>query len=163
MQSVKSKHFIPASSPPGRGLRGGSGKAKELRIIPYRSELVEKARFLRKNSTPGEIELWKGLKGRQMLGYDFDRQKPIDNFIVDFFCQNLMLAIEVDGSSHDSKKEEDKSREIKLNSLGVNIIRFTESDAKYSTESCLKEISNWVRMNPPLTPPREGKTFNFYK
>jgi len=51
---------------------------------------------------PGEVTLWKHLKGKQMCGYDFDRQRPIDRFIVDFYCQELMLAIEIDGSSHDS-------------------------------------------------------------
>ena len=72
-------------------------------IIPYNKDLVERARYLRKNSSPGEIELWLGLKKKQILGYDFDRQKPIDNFIVDFYCKELKLAIEVDGNSHDYK------------------------------------------------------------
>jgi hypothetical protein len=61
--------------------------------FPYNKALVAKARYLRNHSTLSEILLWKHLKGKQMLGYDFDRQKTIDNFIVDFFCNELQLII----------------------------------------------------------------------
>ena len=54
--------------------------------IYYNKSLKERARYLRKNSTKSEIKLWKYLKGKQMLGYDFHRQKPIGNYIVDFLC-----------------------------------------------------------------------------
>jgi len=72
--------------------------------------LKEPARELRKNSTLSEVLLWRYLKGRQMLGHDFDRQKPIGNFIVDFFCNELMLAIEIDGDSHNAKVDQDIER-----------------------------------------------------
>ena len=62
-----------------------------VKIIPYNPILKERARELRKNMTPGEVILWKHLKGKQMCGYDFDRQRPIDQFIVDFYCKKLML------------------------------------------------------------------------
>lgn len=68
---------------------------KRRKIIPYNPALKEKARELRNNSTKTEILLWLNLKGKQMRGYDFHRQKPIDNYIVDFFCNELMLAIEI--------------------------------------------------------------------
>jgi very-short-patch-repair endonuclease len=58
-----------------------------MNTLPYNPNLKEKARRLRNNSTKAEIRLWIYLKGRQMMGYDFHRQKPIDNFIVDFFLQ----------------------------------------------------------------------------
>jgi very-short-patch-repair endonuclease len=63
--------------------RRKSGRA----IIPYRSDLKEKARELRNNSTPAEKSLWKYLSRKQIRGYDFDRQTPIDNYIVDFMCK----------------------------------------------------------------------------
>jgi very-short-patch-repair endonuclease len=69
-------------------------------IIPYNPKLKEHARVLRNNSTKSEIYLWKYLKGRQRLGFDFHRQKPIDNYIVDFYCCDLFLAIELDGITH---------------------------------------------------------------
>jgi very-short-patch-repair endonuclease len=74
---------------------------KRRTILPYSPNLKELARKLRKSSTLSEVLLWRHLKGKQMLGYDFHRQKPIDNYIVDFFCKDLMLAIEIDGVSHD--------------------------------------------------------------
>lgn len=135
---------------------------KPLHIIPYKKELVAKARYLRKNSTPGEIELWKGLKGKQVLGYDFDRQKPIDHFILDFYCKELKLGIEIDGRSHDYKLGYDEKRELRLNTLGVNILRFSEEDAKNYTESCINEINTWIKNNPPLSPPKEGNTVRYY-
>ncbi len=97
-----------------------------VKIIPYNPLLKERARELRKNMTPGEVTLWKHLKGKQMCGYDFDRQRPIDQFIVDFYCKKLMLAIEIDGSSHDSPEaqDQDAERQGRLESLGVRFLRF---------------------------------------
>jgi very-short-patch-repair endonuclease len=117
------------------------------KIIPYRKDLVPLARKLRKNSTPGEIELWKGLKKKQILGYDFDRQKPIHKYIVDFYCKEIRLAIEVDGRSHDFKIGYDKKRQLELENLGVSFLRFSESDAKNYTQSVLDEIERWILQN----------------
>lgn len=66
------------------------------KIIPYNSKLKELARDLRKQGIYSEVVLWKSLKGKQVLGFDFHRQRPIDEYIVDFFCSELMLAIEID-------------------------------------------------------------------
>jgi very-short-patch-repair endonuclease len=60
------------------------------KIIPYNPKLKELARKLRKDMTLSEVLLWQELKSRQMMGYDFDRQRPIDNYIVDFYCKDLM-------------------------------------------------------------------------
>lgn len=131
-------------------------------IIPYNPKLKELARQLRNNMTPGESSLWKYVKGKQMMGYDFDRQRPIDEFIVDFYCKQLMLAIEIDGSSHDSEEaqERDRQRQTRLESLGVRFLRFTESDAKYQVECVLEVIQSWVlqngyTINPPQQPKRK--------
>jgi very-short-patch-repair endonuclease len=102
-------------SPHGRGVGVGIygsnwGNMKRKKIIPYNPNLKEIAKQLRKNSTPSEILLWRYLKGKQMFCYDFDRQKPIDNFIVDFFCNELTLAIEIDGDTHNYKFEEDRKK-----------------------------------------------------
>ena len=74
--------------------------AKRRKIIPYNPKLKQLARNLRNNSTKSEIFLWLQLKGKQMMGYDFHRQKPIDNYILNFFCHELMLGIELDGITH---------------------------------------------------------------
>jgi len=78
---------------------------KRREIIPYNHKLKELARKLRNDSTLSEIMLWNYLNGKQMLGYDFDRQRPIDNYIVDFYCKDLKLAIEIDGESHFGKDQ----------------------------------------------------------
>lgn len=67
------------------------------KIIPYNKNLKYLARKLRKDMTFGEVLLWNELKDDKFWGFDFDRQRCIDNYIVDFYCKELMLAIEVDG------------------------------------------------------------------
>ena len=67
------------------------------KIYPYNPKLKLLARKLRNNSTYAEVLLWNQLKNKKLNGYDFHRQKPIDNYILDFFCYDLMLGIEVDG------------------------------------------------------------------
>ncbi len=94
-----------------------------------------------------------------MIGYDFHRQKPIDEFIVDFFCYDLMLAIEIDGSSHDTKIEYDKFRQKKLESLGIKFLRFDDLDVKQKIGWVLEEIQVWIESNtrkdtPPIPPSR---------
>ena len=100
------------------------------KIIPYNPKLKEYAKKLRNNSTYTEIMLWNYLKQKQIRGYDFDRQKPIDNFIVDFYCAKLKLVIEIDGDSHFSEegKSYDKERTGILKSYGLRVIRFSNSD-----------------------------------
>jgi len=86
--------------------------------LPYNPLLRDRARELRKAGNLSEIILWKQLKNGQFRGYDFDRQKIIGNFIVDFLCLDCNTVLEVDGSSHDSKVEHDLEREAYLVSLG---------------------------------------------
>ncbi|MEQ9300482.1 MAG: DUF559 domain-containing protein [Cyclobacteriaceae bacterium] len=70
--------------------------------LPYQKSLKEFSRYLRNNSTLSEVLLWQELRAGQIRGYKFNRQKPLDRYIVDFYCKKLNLVIEVDGSSHDS-------------------------------------------------------------
>ena len=88
---------------------------KKRNIIPYNPKLKELARQLRNNSTKSEIFLWLKLKGKQIYGYNFHRQKPIDDYILDFFCYELMLGIEIDGYSHEILEVYEKDN-IKTNS-----------------------------------------------
>ena len=118
-----------------------------FKIIPYNPILVSRARKLRKNSTFSEILLWNYLKGKQLLGYDFDRQKPIDNYIVDFYCKELQLALEIDGESHAMKEDVDKKRDQRLNYLGVAVLRFEDLVVIYDTECVLNQIEDWIKKN----------------
>ncbi len=117
------------------------------RIIPYNPKLVTLAKNLRNRGTVAEIKLWQCLKGKQILGYDFDRQKPIDNYIVDFFCNELMLAIEIDGITHDQKLEDDKLRQQKLESFGIRFLRFYDSDVRNNLDGVLTAIRDWITRN----------------
>jgi very-short-patch-repair endonuclease len=114
-------------------------------ILPYNPILKDLARDLRNNSTFSEVLLWRHLKSRQMLGYDFDRQKPIDHFIVDFFCNELMLAIEIDGESHDYKIRRDRERQKLIEGMGVQFLRFTDEEVKQNIEGVVAMIENWIR------------------
>jgi len=118
---------------------------KNGRIIPYNPKLKLLARNLRNNSTLAEIILWNELKGKKMMGYDFHRQKPIDNFIVDFFCPRLLLAIEIDGDSHDGKIEDDKERRTLIERFGVEFLRFDDREVKSHLGGVLITIQSWIR------------------
>jgi very-short-patch-repair endonuclease len=109
------------------------------KIIPYNKKLVPLAKKLRQNMTLAEIILWQEINQKK-LGYDFDRQRPIDEFIVDFYCKELFLAIEVDGITHynEEANQKDLIREQRLNELGVFVLRFDD-------EMVLKDINNVVR------------------
>src|SRR4030066_938899 len=115
-------------------------------IIPYSPALKEKARELRNNSTHTEIILWGYLKCKQMKGCDFHRQKPIDNYIVDFFCNELMLAIEIDGVSHDFEEVyiKDMAREQRLESLGVRFLRFDDREVKRDVNNVPQALESGI-------------------
>ena len=112
------------------------------KIIPYNSELNEYARKLRNNSTLSEILLWNEIKNQKILGYKFERQKIIKNYIVDFFCYELMLVIEIDGSTHDYKREKDEKRQYEIEKLGIKFIRYSDLDIKrICFHPCKKALS----------------------
>ncbi|WP_255451680.1 endonuclease domain-containing protein [Thermosynechococcus sp. CL-1] len=93
--------------------------------------------------TRSEVILWQHLKGKQMNSYDFDRQRPIDEYVVDFYCKKLKLAIEVDGSSHDSEEaqEQDCYRQQRLEALGVRFLRFRDEEVRHNVEAVLEAIA----------------------
>ena len=112
--------------------------------ITYNPYLKEKARELRNNSTLGEILLWKKLKGKQCYGFDFHRQKPILNYIVDFYCYKLKLIIEIDGYSHQFKTEEDKERDLNLLEVGFTVLRFEEAEIRHNLDLVLQSLSIFI-------------------
>lgn len=94
--------------------------------------------------TIAEVMLWKELRGKRMLGYDFHRQKPIANYGVDFFCPSLLLVIEIDGCSHDGKLREDVEREEEIAQHGLHILRVRDGDVKQNLDSVLEAIRQWI-------------------
>lgn len=112
--------------------------------IYYNPKLKDLARKLRKNMTLSEVLLWNQLKQNKMKGYDFHRQKPINNYIVDFFCPKLKLIIEIDGKTHIYKGNEDVKRQQRLESLGFHFLRFKDIDVKKNIKDVLVSIENWI-------------------
>lgn len=101
------------------------------KILPYNPLLKELAGKLRKQGILSEVLLWKKIKNRS-LGVEFHRQVPIDNYIVDFYCHELILAIEIDGNSHINSENQinDVLRQEILEKHGVKFIRFNDIDIK---------------------------------
>ena len=112
------------------------------KILPYNPKLKQLARELHKNGTLSEVLLWDELK-KKKLGVEFHRQVPIKNYIVDFFCHELMLAIEVDGSSHDSDNQLqlDQTRQQEIEELGVTFIRIDDLEIKTNPDGVIQYLS----------------------
>lgn len=124
--------------------------------IYYNPKLKTLARQLRKNSTLSEVLLWNEIKAGKMYGYQFMRQKPILDYIVDFYCSKLALVIEIDGISHDYEHVavNDKRRQKKIEELGIKFIRFDDLDIKHNISSVLRTIEGFIlgfekKNNPP--------------
>ncbi len=110
--------------------------------------------------TLGEIALWREIKGKK-LGFRFSRQIPIDRYIVDFYCKDLQIAIEVDGGVHfkEGQQKKDQIRQERLESLGVHVIRFSDLDVKNNLSWVLDEIRIVVENKKPTPDPsQEGKS-----
>lgn len=109
------------------------------KILPYNPNLKDLAKKLRQQGILSEVLLWKKIKNKS-LGVEFHRQVPIDNYIVDFYCHELMLAIEVDGNSHLNTETQinDVNRQETLERLGVNFIRFNDLDIKKNMNDVIR-------------------------
>ena len=123
------------------------------KIIPYNSNLKLLARKLRNDSTLGEVLLWNELKNKQLYGYDFHRQKPLLNYIVDLYCYELALVIEIDGQYHNWEEQYDKDimRDKELGNYGLTVLRFTEQEARKEMQNVLRTIEQHIfERNPEL-------------
>ena len=110
--------------------------------LQYNKNLTPYARKLRKNLTPEEITMWAHIRKRQILGVKFLRQRPILNFIVDFFAPEIKLAIEIDGSQHyfEKGKYQDSKRDMALNKLGIIVLRYSNADINIRFDSVMKDL-----------------------
>ncbi len=115
-------------------------------IIPYNPKLKDLTRKLRKNMTYSEVLLWNELKDGKIMGYDFDRQRPIGNYIVDFYCKDLLLALEIDGITHEDEKVKlhDEMRQKELESFDVKFIRFDALLILNKVDAAVREIIRWI-------------------
>ncbi|MGY6771483.1 endonuclease domain-containing protein [Gallibacterium sp. ZY190522] len=109
---------------------------------PYSKNLKELSQKLRSNQTDAERKLWQRINRDQLLGFRFNRQKPLLNYIVDFYCAKAKLIIELDGSHHyePEYQEKDRQRDDELRSLGFTVMRFSNDEIYYEIEAVVEQI-----------------------
>jgi very-short-patch-repair endonuclease len=124
--------------------------------------ILARARELRRPLTPQEAKLWGRLRRKQLYGIKFRRQHPMDRFILDFFCYQHKLVVEVDGGQHSEPVQHayDQARTEWLEGRGLRVIRFTNGDIDTNIDGVLSEIARWCGVeeeSSPLSPPAGGK------
>jgi very-short-patch-repair endonuclease len=131
-------------------------------MLKYNPQLKTRARSLRTNLTDAEQRLWSRLRRKQILGVQFYRQKPIGNYIVDFYAPTVQLIIELDGSHHFdlAQARRDKQRTEFLEQQGLMVLRFDDRQVLTETQSVVEEIFRSVREKkiPPNLPFTKGGT-----
>ena len=139
-------------------------------MLQYKDSLRHKARLLRKRMTDSERVLWSRVRGKQLLGVQFYRQKPIGDYIVDFFSPKAKLVVEVDGSQHmqGDHATKDKRRDAYLASLGLRVLRFDSRQVLRETDAVAEAIFQAMAMFfnleiPPIPPFPKGGTKGTYK
>lgn len=105
-----------------------------------------KRRFLRAHLSKAEAIMWKNLSRKQMLGYKFRRQYGVDRYVIDFYCTELKLAIEIDGETHyrANTKEYDQQRQVHIENFGIQFLRFTNIEVLKNLKGVLQSISDKI-------------------
>ena len=108
---------------------------------------IEKRRRLRQNATPAEQLVWQRLRDRQVENCKFRRQYGVDAFVLDFYCPELRLAIEIDGDSHNSEAAVayDLARQRTIEALGIQFLRFTNREVSGQLDTVIEQIAQTVR------------------
>ena len=112
----------------------------KLYELPYNPALKQRARELRKAENLSEALFWNAVKNKQLIGLDFDRQRVIGNYIVDFYCHPHALVVEIDGNSHDDKQAYDQVRDEYLQALGLKVLHVQDIEVKTNLEGVLASI-----------------------
>ena len=128
-------------------------------MLNYRRYLKDKSRLLRCHTTDSEEHLWTRLRRKQLLGIQFYRQKPLGNYIVDFYAPKVKLVVEVDGSQHLKEEylQKDENRDAFLADLGIYVIRFNSREVLVETDAVVEAIHQAVtvrlKLKIPPNPP----------
>jgi very-short-patch-repair endonuclease len=117
-------------------------KSSNRIIQPYNPKLKKRARRLRKNMTEAEIRLWNHLRRKQIKGLQFFRQRPIGNYIVDFYAPEEKLVIEVDGGQYyeEDGLEYDEARDAFLEGQGLKVIRFSNLNVLKNINGIVEKV-----------------------
>ena len=121
--------------------------ADRSNLFHYNKKLQLFANENRKNMTKAEACLWKyALSSKQMMGYQFRRQRPVLEYIADFMCKELKLIIEIDGITHHWEEIADKHliREERLKSAGFKLLRFTDDEVVNDIPNVIRTIENYI-------------------
>jgi very-short-patch-repair endonuclease len=124
------------------GFDPDTNRQQEVAVESYRKDLKKLARNLRSNMTDAEQALWWELRGKRLHGMRFYRQKPLMDFIVDFYCPRAGLVVEPDGSQHLEREhmDRDRWRDGCLRTLGLNVLRFSNREVLMEREAVLAAI-----------------------
>jgi cysteinyl-tRNA synthetase/very-short-patch-repair endonuclease/uridine kinase len=133
-------------------------------FVVYNNKLNKFSKEMRKNPTKAEKKFWDVVRKDKLLGeFTWNRQKPIDNFIADFYCRELKVVIEIDGGVHNSEQAKgyDNERDNILRGLGLEMLRFTNDEILVNPNSVLAQINDWANLSPTSfqvenTPPLRG-------
>ena len=118
-----------------------------------RRAIRDAARVHRKNPTPSESLLWEAIRGGKIEGRKFRRQQPVGPFIIDFYCPEERLAIEVDGPVHERQQREDAGRQEALETLGIRFLRITADEVTFHLQAAVERIRLAIASSSPLPPP----------
>ncbi len=115
-------------------------------MLQYDKDLKVVSQNLRKSATDAEKYLWSKLRGKQLKGHQFYRQKILGRYIVDFFCPKARLVIELDGSQHyeEPGKEKDRVRDEALKGIGLTVLRFSDREVFENTDAVVEKIWNYL-------------------
>jgi len=122
-------------------------KDRYVHNLPENRELLGYSRKNRKSGNIAEIAFWKQVHKKMFHGLDFDRQKVIGNYIVDFFVKRLGLVIEIDGGSHNEKADYDEQRDKYLEGLGLKVFHTTDFDVLQHVSIVLEELRKYIVAN----------------
>lgn len=140
MNSSNKPEEFPSSGVAAEGRAGRN--TRNYMNLPFNPKLKQRAKDLRKAGNLSEVLFWNQVKNKQFKNFDFDRQKIIGNYIVDFYCTNCNVVIEIDGSSHDHKQEYDALRDAYLESLGLIVIHVPVDEVMKNMSGLMNKLLN---------------------
>jgi very-short-patch-repair endonuclease len=112
--------------------------------LPYNASLKSRAKALRKAGNFSEVVFWKEVRNKSFWNIDFDRQRIIGNYIVDFYVKALGLVVEIDGEIHNFQEEYDEKREMYLKELGLKVFRISTTKMLFDTENVMKDLEQFI-------------------
>ena len=117
---------------------------RKIELLPKNKNLLSRSRSLRKGYVLSEVVFWKQVRNKEFHQIDFDRQKIIGNYIVDFYIKSLGVVIEIDGSSHNDKEDYDNKRQLFLESLDLVVYRISDYRIKNDLIDVMKDLEDFI-------------------